>query len=72
MWSWVLYDFSNTIFAISILTYFYPIWLASELGGVPRLVNAAVTISSVFVVLTAPVLGLSPTSGRSGCRTSWR
>src|SRR5918993_5864017 len=57
MWSWVLYDFSNTIFAISILTYFYPIWLASELGGGPGLVNAAVAISSVFVVLTAPVLG---------------
>jgi UMF1 family MFS transporter len=57
VWSWVLYDFSNTIFAISILTYFYPIWLASELGGGPGLVNAAVAISSVFVVLTAPVLG---------------
>ena len=57
VWSWVLYDFSNTIFAISILTYFYPIWLASELGGGPGLVNAAVAISSIFVVLTAPVLG---------------
>src|ERR671910_881018 len=55
--SGALYDFSNTIFAISILTYFYPIWLASELGGGPGLVNGAVAISSVFVVLTAPVLG---------------
>jgi UMF1 family MFS transporter len=57
VWSWVLYDFSNTIFAISILTYFFPIWLASDLGAGPGLVNGAVAISSVFVVLTAPVLG---------------
>lgn len=57
VWSWVLYDFSNTIFAISILTYFFPIWLASDLGAGPGLVNGAVAISSVFVVLTAPLLG---------------
>ena len=57
VWSWVLYDFSNTIFAISILTYFFPIWLASDLGAGPGLVNGAVAISSVFVVLTAPFLG---------------
>jgi UMF1 family MFS transporter len=29
----VLYDFSNTIFSISILSYFFPLWLGDELGA---------------------------------------
>jgi UMF1 family MFS transporter len=57
VWSWVLYDFSNTIFSISILTYFFPIWLGDELGAGPGVVNFATAISALFVVLTAPLLG---------------
>ena len=57
MWSWVLYDFSNTIFAISILTYFFPIWLGDELGAGAGVVNFAAAISALLVVLTAPLLG---------------
>ena len=33
VWAWVLYDFSNTIFSISILSFFFPIWLGEELGA---------------------------------------
>jgi MFS transporter, UMF1 family len=33
VWSWVLYDFAETIFAVSILSYFFPLWLADELGA---------------------------------------
>jgi UMF1 family MFS transporter len=57
VWSWVLYDFSNTIFSISILTYFFPIWLGDELGAGPGVVNLATAISALFVVFTAPLLG---------------
>ncbi len=57
VWSWVLYDFSNTIFSISILTYFFPIWLGDELGAGPSIVNFATAVSAFFVVLTAPLLG---------------
>ncbi len=60
--SWVLYDLSNTVFAASILTFFFPLWVEQEVGsgGVfsgAGLVNAATAISALFVVLTAPVLG---------------
>ena len=57
VWSWVLYDFSNTIFSISILSYFFPLWLGGELGAGADTFNYLVALSALLVVLTAPVLG---------------
>jgi UMF1 family MFS transporter len=57
VFSWALYDFSNTIFSVSILSVFFPIWLGSELGGGPGLVNYATAAGALLVVLTAPFLG---------------
>ncbi len=57
VWSWVLYDFSNTIFSISILSYFFPLWLGDELGAGADTVNYLVALSALLVVVTAPVLG---------------
>jgi UMF1 family MFS transporter len=57
VWSWVLYDFSNTIFSISILSYFFPLWLGDELGAGADTFNYLVALSALLVVLTAPVLG---------------
>ena len=57
VWSWVLYDFSNTIFSISILSYFFPLWLGDELGAGADTFNYLVAFSALLVVLTAPVLG---------------
>jgi MFS transporter, UMF1 family len=57
VWSWVLYDFSNTIFSISILSYFFPLWLGDELGAGADTFNYLVSLSALLVVLTAPVLG---------------
>lgn len=57
VWSWVLYDFSNTIFSISILSYFFPLWLGDELGAGADTFNYLMALSALLVVLTAPVLG---------------
>ncbi|MDX6380457.1 MAG: transporter, family, partial [Rubrobacteraceae bacterium] len=57
VWSWVLYDFSNTIFSISILSFFFPLWLGDELGAGADTFNYLVALSALLVVLTAPVLG---------------
>src|SRR5918997_5696520 len=57
VWSWVLYDFSNTIFSISILSYYFPLWLGDELGAGADTFNYLVSLSALLVVLTAPVLG---------------
>ena len=62
VFSWVLYDLSNTVFAASILTFFFPLWVEQQVGSGgflsgAGLVNAATAVSALLVVLTAPVLG---------------
>src|ERR671910_3541142 len=60
--SWILYDFSNTIFSVAVLSFFFPLWVEEQVGSGgflsgPGLVNSATAVSALFVVLTAPVLG---------------
>lgn len=57
VWAWVLYDFSNTIFSISILSFFFPIWLGEELGAGADVFNYATAAGALLVMLTAPFLG---------------
>lgn len=57
VWSWVLYDFANTIFSISILSFFFPIWLGEELGAGADTFNYATAAGAFLVILTAPFLG---------------
>ena len=63
VWAWVLYDFANTIFAVTVLSLFFPLWVEERLGGggafisAPGLVNAATAVSALLVVFSAPVLG---------------
>lgn len=57
VWSWVIYDFANTIFSISILSFFFPLWVDEQVGNGGWLVNAAVAVSALLVLFTAPVLG---------------
>ena len=57
VWAWVLYDFSNTIFSISILSFFFPIWLSEELGAGAGVFNYATAAGALLVMLTAPFLG---------------
>jgi len=60
--SWVLYDFSNTIFSVAVLSFFFPLWVEEQVGSEgffsgAGLVNSATAVSALLVVLTAPVLG---------------
>jgi UMF1 family MFS transporter len=57
VWAWVLYDFANTIFSVSILTVFFPLWVDQEIGNGAWLVNLATAVSALLVFFTAPVLG---------------
>src|ERR687895_349453 len=57
VWSWVLYDFSNTIFSVSILSYFFPLWFGDELGAGGSAYNYLAALAALLIVLTAPVLG---------------
>ena len=55
--SWVIYDFSNTIFSISILSYFFPLWFGDDLGAGGNVYNYLAALSALMVVLIAPALG---------------
>jgi MFS transporter, UMF1 family len=60
--SWILYDFSNTIFSVAVLSFFFPLWVEEAVGSGGAvsgagLVNFATAIAALLVVLTAPVLG---------------
>ena len=57
VWSWILYDFASTIFSVSILSYFFPLWLGDELGAGANLFNYITAASMVLVALTAPAFG---------------
>src|ERR671911_2704687 len=60
--SWILYDFSNTIFSVTILSFYFPLWVEEQVGSGgflsgAGLVNSATAVSALLVVFTTPVLG---------------
>ena len=57
VWAWSFYDFANTIFSISILSYFFPLWLGDELGAGAGFYNYVTAASALLVAFTAPFLG---------------
>ena len=57
VWSYILYNFGDTPFALTILTLYFPLWLAEQYGAGPALFNYATAGASLLVVLIAPALG---------------
>ncbi len=58
VWAWVLYDFANTVFSVSILTLYFPAWVEEQVGPASGwLFNSATALSALLVFVTAPVLG---------------
>jgi UMF1 family MFS transporter len=55
-WSWALYDFANTIFSMNVATYYFNVWLISDLGSSSTKVTLGNTLSSLLVVLSIPIL----------------
>ena len=61
VWAWVFYDFANTIFAVSILSFFFPLWIEERVGSgaflsAPSLVNGATAVSALLERLPALVV----------------
>ncbi len=55
--SWLLYDFSDTIFSASILTFYFPLWVTDDSNGTDTHIAIALSASMLVVALTAPFLG---------------
>ena len=57
VWAWALYDFSNTIFSISILSVYFPLWLEESFDAGPNVFNYVSAVAALGVVLTVPAFG---------------
>jgi MFS transporter, UMF1 family len=57
VWSYVLYNFGDTPFALTIMTLYFPLWLTEQYGAGPALFNYTAAVASLLVVLIAPALG---------------
>jgi UMF1 family MFS transporter len=56
-WSWALYDFANTIFSMNIVTLYFAVWIVTERGASNTAYSLATSLSSLLVLVGAPVLG---------------
>ena len=55
--SWCLYDLANTIFAINMTSYHFPVWVISDRGGLELHYSLAFGISMLASALLMPWLG---------------
>ena len=55
--SWILYDFSDTIFSASLLTFYFPLWVTQDAGGTDAYFAFALSLSALLVAITAPLSG---------------
>jgi UMF1 family MFS transporter len=55
--SWALYDFSNTIFSMNIVTLYFPVWIVTERGASATMWSLATSASSAVVLFAAPYFG---------------
>lgn len=57
VFSWVFYDFANTIFSMNVVTMYFSLWMTVDNGREDILVGMANSISMLLVALSMPVLG---------------
>ena len=55
--SWILYDFANTIYSMNVVTMYFSTWIVVDLGWGDRVVGTANSVSMIIVALTLPILG---------------
>lgn len=55
---WVLYDFSNVVFATNMTSVYFPIWVVDDAGGRDSHYGIASGASLALVCVTAPFLGV--------------
>src|ERR1051325_5527861 len=56
-WSWALYDFSNTIWSMNVVSLYLATWLIVDLGASNAVYSWATSISSIVMAASVPLLG---------------
>lgn len=55
--SWILYDFANTIYSMNVVSIYFALWITVNLAKEDLWVSAGNSLSMLFVALTMPFLG---------------
>ena len=55
--SWILYDFANTAYSMTVVSFYFSIWVVLELGQRDFYVSLANGVSMLLVAVTMPFLG---------------
>jgi len=66
IFAWALYDFANTIFAMNIISRYFPLWVTKEHGAEDIYYSTALSISMFLIAVSIPILGVI--SDRTGKR----
>ncbi len=56
-WSWILYDFANTIFSMNVVSLFFVVWLVEDLGASNMVAVIGSVLASILVAVSIPVFG---------------
>jgi UMF1 family MFS transporter len=57
VFSWIFYDFANTIFSMNVVSMYFPLWMIQDLGREDIWVSGAHFLSMALVAFSMPVLG---------------
>jgi MFS transporter, UMF1 family len=57
IFSWSMYDFANTIFAMNVITLYFALWVTVDMKGEDILYSYALSGSMLLSALSAPILG---------------
>ncbi|MGD9153171.1 MAG: MFS transporter [Gammaproteobacteria bacterium] len=57
VFSWSMYDFANTIFAMNVITLYFALWVAIDMRGEDLLYGSFLSFSMLLSAVTAPILG---------------
>jgi UMF1 family MFS transporter len=57
VFSWVFYDFANTIFSMNVVTMYFSLWMTVDNGREDIWVSGANSLSMLLVALSMPLLG---------------
>ena len=57
IFSWSMYDFANTIFAMNVITLYFALWVTVDMKGEDILYSWALSGSMLLAAITAPIMG---------------
>lgn len=57
VFSWSMYDFANTIFAMNVITLYFALWVTIDMRGEDLLYGSFLSFSMLLSAVTAPILG---------------